>query len=143
MSTSNAYSSKARLLSIVLLLAVFLTGGLVGAAMSSSAFAGVAPAMTEPDTPGGLAELGLSSDQRDEIDAIMARYQPTADSIASNSIARLQSLLDQVDADVRELLTPDQLTLYDEMLIAAPQIRAVRRTRGPSGEVVVDTIGPQ
>jgi hypothetical protein len=130
----------AQILSGVLLLTVFLAGGMVGAVMSTVAMADepATPEVVAP-TP-GLSELGLSTGQKEAIEAVMARYQPAVDSLVGAAIGDLNALVREIDSNVRSLLTAGQVQAYDEMLAKQPRIRAVRRTTDPSGSIVVDTI---
>lgn len=73
--------------------------------------------------------------------AILTRHQPAVDSIVQVAMDDLRTLMEAVDAEVRGLLSPDQIQVLDSLRSTAPRIRAVRRTLGPDGEVIdADTV---
>lgn len=142
MTLHSTIDAKARLLSLLLLVTVFLAGALTGAAVLETGFA--SPVDTPPSdeiAPRGLAALELTVEQRLAIDDILAEQQPEADSIVQASIAQIRALMEDTDTRVRALLTPAQTEMYEEVLAQQPRIRAVRRSVDPSGVTTVDTIG--
>ncbi len=140
MKTTPGNEGRAGLLAVVLLVTVFLTGGLVGAVLSGTAWAEEPMAPDTDGVPVGLAGLGLTQEQEDAMEAIMARHQPAVDSVVVASMRSIDSLVRTVDSEVRAVLTADQLAVYNEMITSQPRIRAVKRTMDSSGRVVEDTI---
>ena len=136
-----SHQRPASLLSAFLLAAVFTAGALSGAALLDRSYAA---APTDAEVPsaetGYLTSLDLSSEQRTAIDRILTAHQPVADSIVRSSIERLRDLMNAADAEVRAVLSPQQILAYEELLAERPRIRAVRRTVGPDGITTVDTI---
>jgi len=134
-------SSRVWVLSTILLLAVFLAGSLTGAATFDGSQSLGAAQRISVGSPPGLSALDLSPGQRASLDEIVARHQPTADSIIQAAMADLTSLMDSMNVEVRAVLSPDQITVFDSIRAEAPRMRAVRRTLGPDGEVIdADTI---
>ncbi len=131
---------RVRLLSLLLLLTVFFAGSLTGAVVSKGAWAADAPVGEAKPAGAGLDDLGLDAEQAARLDEILAGYQPAVDSIISSSMEALRGLMREADGEVRLVLRPEQLDAYDRLLSSGPRIRAVRRTVGPTGDVVVDTI---
>ncbi|MEM7414327.1 MAG: hypothetical protein AAF389_02455 [Gemmatimonadota bacterium] len=133
---------RAGLLSVLLLVTVFLAGALTGAAILETGFASPSAVNPEEDiVPRGLGDLGLTTEQRLAIDEILAENQPEADSIVQASISQIRVLMEDTDAQVRALLTSEQLERYEDVLAQQPRIRAVRRSVDPNGVTTVDTIG--
>jgi len=142
MSARIAEATRVRRLAALLLVMVFLAGGLAGAAAVDR----VAPADSAIGTMAvggtqGVELLGLSDGQRQTIEAILAIRQPTADSIIGAAIRELQALMQSAQVEVRAVLSAEQLRVYDSLVGSGPRIRAVRRTLGPSGDTIrADTI---
>jgi len=134
-------SKRVQLLAAVLLLMVFLAGSLAGAATRDGGQSLATSQRISVSSGQDLSALDLSQGQRTSLDEILARHQPAADSIVSVAMNDLRALMELVDAEVRTLLSPDQIEALDAMRSAGPRIRAVRRTLGPDGEVIdADTV---
>lgn len=140
MSGSSRVDNTRRIAAALLLL-VFSAGALTAAAVSSLG-PDAASENPGPDAVSvGLEGLGLSEGQRRTIDAIVAERQPAVDSIVYKALADLQVVMADVDADVRAVLSPEQLVLYDSLKAEAPRIRAVQRTSSiDGGPPTVDTL---
>lgn len=137
----NHDSKRIRLLSAVLLLIVFLAGSLTGAAALDRAPETRVSQRISVGSGPGLAALDLSAGQQASVDAIVAQHQPAADAIIQSAMQELLTIVEQMDAEVRAVLSPDQIERLDSLTSQGTRIRAVRRTLGPEGEVLdADTI---
>ena len=94
-----------------------------------------------PGGPGGLAELarmeltdrlaqrlGLSDDQRAELDSIMERRRQRAQALMRDLMPRLQGQTDSLQAEIEAVLTPEQQEVFREF---ARGDRERFRRRGP------------
>jgi len=134
-------SRRVQLLSAVLLSMVFLAGSLAGAATRETAPSVGTSERISVGSGHGLTDLDLSPGQRTNLEGILARHQPTADSIVRVAMDDLRALRDTIDAEVRTLLSPEQIQTLDSIRVGKPRIRAVRRTLGPDGQVIdADTL---
>lgn len=141
MTNQPHHPSRVRWLSAMLLAVVFFAGSLTGAAALNGRLGSAAAQRISIDATQGLGALGLSAEQRAGVDRIMARHQPAVDSIVQTAMDDLRTRMESVHAEVRELLSPDQVLLLDSLLLEGPRVRAVRRTLGPDGSVLqTDTI---
>lgn len=134
-------SKRVRFLSALLLLVVFLAGSLTGAAALDGGLSLGRSQRIAVQSGQDLGALDLSPGQRASLDEILTRHQPAVDSIVQVAMADLRMLMEVVDAEVRGLMSPDQIQVLDSLRSTAPRIRAVRRTLGPDGEVIdADTV---
>jgi Spy/CpxP family protein refolding chaperone len=107
----------------LLLLAAFVAGGLVGGA---AAMGGESPQHENKgnhrERPGYAErltnELGMTSEQRQAVEDILARYEPTMDSLmrAMRHSPEARAVRDAVRSEIRALLTPEQQERYADML---------------------------
>jgi len=58
-------------------------------------------------------ELGLSPEQRQQLDAMLPRHEAAFDSLRAEMDVRLRTLLDSTGAEVERILTPDQKTKWE------------------------------
>ncbi|MBN1424571.1 hypothetical protein JXA88_08445 [Candidatus Fermentibacteria bacterium] len=72
--------------------------------------------------------LQLSDAQADQIKAIMERHRDEFDEIRSEMEPRIQAHMDQVDAEIREVLTPEQRSEWERRF--ARERRRWSRTSG-------------
>ena len=101
---------------VVLLLAVFLAGGLVGGAVCR-----MRPPMAAGRDPGGMVkhlteELGLTQVQQDSIKAVLDRWKPRMDSTWAEVRPRIETVRDSIRSDIAKQLTAEQRTAYEAML---------------------------
>jgi Spy/CpxP family protein refolding chaperone len=59
--------------------------------------------------------LDLSTEQRRQAEAIVARSAPRSEAIMLDVAVRLRSVADSVDAELRAILTPEQRTRLDSL----------------------------
>ena len=72
-----------------------------------------------PDTvPGRVAnimkhELGLTSEQRDKLEAIFRARTPQIDAVREKIIPEMDAILEDIRKEVDAILTPDQAKAWD------------------------------
>jgi hypothetical protein len=112
-------SARTRLVGVGLLVAVFVAGGLAGAAVHEVG-APVDPPRQEGD---GERErecrrpfqyLNLADEQRPRIDAVIARRKQQMDAFWAENGPRYQMILDSARTEFRSALTAEQLSIYDQ-----------------------------
>lgn len=58
-------------------------------------------------------ELGLTPEQRRQLEALLPRHEAAFDSLRTEMDARLRTLLDSSAAEIERILTPDQKTKWE------------------------------
>jgi len=122
-----------RLLTALLLVATFAFGSVTGVALTlwvRSDFPhhrGHWPG-PPPFGPLPLDELDLSPEQRQRAEAIFERHRPELDAILQEGFPKVRRVNDQIESEIRELLTPEQRTRLDELKARRPPPR-----HGPHG----------
>lgn len=107
---------RTRLLAGLVLLAVFLAGGLLGAAVEhwrSARFPGFPGG--PPPMPFFMDALGLSDEQGRQIEAIMNRHHPQMETLMQEVFPRMKSLTDAMEAEINAVLTPQQREKAEKM----------------------------
>lgn len=106
-----------------LLLAAFLAGALVGGAATMVADRHQHESKRAPRERPTYAErltteLGMSSEQRQAVEEILARYEPTMDSLMRSMrySPETRVVREAVRREIRMLLTPEQQEKYAAML---------------------------
>ncbi len=66
--------------------------------------------------PPMFQRLDLTAEQRSRIVAIMKRGRPRTDSVLRHMLPRLRAVTDSIHAEIRAVLTPEQLARWDSML---------------------------
>jgi Spy/CpxP family protein refolding chaperone len=115
-------SARTRMVGGGLLVAVFAAGGLVGAAVHQVRAAGDPPqAEGEPDRDPECRQrrepfhyLDPTSEQRTRIDAVIERRKQQMDAFWKQNGPRYQMILDSARVEFRNVLTPEQLAIYDQ-----------------------------
>ncbi|MCC7140883.1 MAG: hypothetical protein IT349_02160 [Candidatus Eisenbacteria bacterium] len=112
---------RVRLQALLLLLVVFVIGGLTGAAFERTRRVGP-PRFVEGGRDPGRAfsermrhEIGLSDTQATRIDAILERGRPRMQAAMERARPLVQSVSDSIRAEVRLILTPDQQRRFDQL----------------------------
>jgi Spy/CpxP family protein refolding chaperone len=125
--SSEAPVRRIHLLSGLLLLAIFLAGGLAGFGLASALPASFARWHHHgpPPLPRQFEELGLSADQEARARAIFERARPELDAVLQESYPRVRAINDRMEAELRAILTPEQRQRLDAM--------KARRPPGPPG----------
>jgi hypothetical protein len=122
--------TKSRFGALMLLVATFVLGGLLGGALTSFAERkghdrnrrGPRPTYVERLSQ----DLGLSQDQRDSIQSILDRHQPVMDSLWTEIRSKFPQLESQrvaVRQEVQSVLTPEQQAKYAAIVQRQDSIR--------------------
>jgi len=102
---------------VMLLLAVFIAGGLVGGAVAQWEPWEHAP---RRDANGMVAhlteELGLTPAQADSITAILDRWRPEMDSAWAEVRPRIETVRAKIRSDIAAQLTSEQQAKYEELM---------------------------
>jgi Spy/CpxP family protein refolding chaperone len=115
----------------LILLAVFLAGAATGAGLSvllrTPRHPGQphGPAMLPPP----LAELGLSPEQVEQARAIFERHRAEMEAAVQAAFPRVRAVQDQVDSELRAILTSEQAARLDAMRARRPPLPGM----GPGG----------
>ena len=109
--------TRSRLGAAFLLVATFVIGGLVGGAATSMADRkSYSPGRADHPRPSFVdrlqADLGLTSGQRDRVQAVLDRHQPAMDSLWQLIRPQFQSERQAIRNAISALLTPEQQTKY-------------------------------
>lgn len=103
---------------IAVFAAGLVVGGLVTAALIRNRVINVMrherPPVHEMVARRLTGNLDLSAAQRGEIDAIVGRFAPRFDEFSRSSRAEVRSIADEMEAQIRVVLTPEQQARYDE-----------------------------
>ena len=122
--------TRSRLGAVVLLLAAFLLGGLVGGAATSMADRRSHQHRDRPPRPSYVdrlgTELGLSEAQKDSVRAVLERHQPAMDSLWESIRPLLQSERQAIRKEIHALLSDEQQARY----IALQRQDSLRRAEG-------------
>lgn len=107
---------RLRLQALLMLLVVFVIGGLTGAAIERSRRPGPpGPSPRAGLSPEMRAELDLTPDQGRRIDQILASNRPRTDAVLGRFLPQLRALTDSIRVEVRDVLTPPQQEIFDRM----------------------------
>jgi Spy/CpxP family protein refolding chaperone len=122
---SDTSPRNVRLLTALLLVGTFAAGAVTGA--------GILRFMGPPGPPppglGGpppmfgplpLEQLGLSQDQQNEVHEILERHRPELETILRESFPKVRAVNDQVEREVRAVLTAEQRARLDELKRRGP-----------------------
>lgn len=121
--------SRLHLWSGLVVLGVFLAGAAAGAGVTTWLRPRPPPHHGHGHGPGDLpppiAALGLSPEQEGKAKAIMERHRPEFEAVLKESFPRLRALQDQVDQELKGILTEAQAKELDA--------QRARRPPGPGG----------
>ncbi len=116
-------AARSRLWPALLLLAIFVVGGLTGAGLVRW----LAPPPGAPaGPPDPLDDLDLTAEQRVQLERIHERHRPELDAVVRETFPRVRKVQDAIEAELRALLTPEQRARLD-------QLRATRPPPPPPG----------
>jgi|SRR4051812_45561554 Spy/CpxP family protein refolding chaperone len=126
MATGDPSILRIRIVTALIIAAVFLSGALVGAGIyrwgSSAGLSGDMPHGQGAAVWLPLEELDLTPEQDAKVSAVMDRHRVELDAIVRESFPRVRAINAQVQKEVRDLLTPEQQKNFDEL-----------KRRGPMG----------
>jgi Spy/CpxP family protein refolding chaperone len=116
--TALASLGALRLRALALLLVVFVAGGFAGAGLARLH----APRWPHPPPPGAgpYSQLGLTADQEARAQQVFEKHRAELDAILHETMPRVRAVQDTIDAEMRSVLTPDQIRRLDELKANAP-----------------------
>ena len=115
-----------------LVVLAFVTGASAGVAGDRLVAPRLTIRTTLGDMSGTLDRLGLTTEQRRQADAIVARSAPRSREVLIELGERLRLVADSVDAELRSILTAEQRLRLDS-LRTAPRLMSKRKLRRPEG----------
>jgi len=120
MARTDVSSRKARLLTIVVLVATFAAGTASGAGLCH--WMAPRPPLPPPpmSAPLPLHELGLSDEQREKTFRIFEQHRPELEAVLRDTFPKVRAINEQIEKEVREVLTPEQRKLLDELKARRP-----------------------
>jgi Spy/CpxP family protein refolding chaperone len=110
-----------RLLTALLLFGTFLFGAATGAGFSRYNHMPPGPHRPPPPfLPGPPGALKLTSEQEAKAHEITERYRPQLEAILRANFPKVQALNEQMEQELRQILTPEQTKILDEMKAHRP-----------------------
>ncbi len=120
MARSEVPSRRARLLTIVVLVATFAAGTASGVGLCNWMAPRPPPAPPPMSAPLPLHELGLSDEQREKTFRIFEQHRPELEAVLRDTFPKVRAINEQIEKEVREVLTPEQRKLLDELKARRP-----------------------
>ncbi len=117
MSNSGNSALRLRIQGAVLIVLIFVVGVLAGGAVErvrASREKPMRPFRQPGELPRPFARLGLTEEQRTEISEIFESGRPRAESVMQELMPHLRAINDSIQAQIREVLTPEQAAILDE-----------------------------
>jgi len=119
--TTERSPRQIRLLTALLLFGTFLFGAVAGAGLTHWNLRPLhAPRPHAPFLPGPPGALNLTPAQDVKAHEITERYRPQLEAILRANFPKVQALNEQMETELRSLLTPDQIKILDEMKAHRP-----------------------
>jgi hypothetical protein len=102
--------SSLQLRAALVILAIFLAGGVAGAGVSRAL-----PA-AEPDAlpPFPAREIGLDPQQAGRVKAILEKHKPRMDALMDEFVPRVRAIAEDVEREIDGVLTPEQRARLEE-----------------------------
>lgn len=104
---------RMQLQALLVLLAVFVIGGLVGAALERAGRPRREPPPRTGMPPHLREELDLTAEQNRLIDGILADYRPRTEELFDRFMPDVRDLTEQMRGEIRAVLTPAQQEVFD------------------------------
>jgi len=117
MPTSEPSPKTIRLVTALLLLATFAAGTVTGGGLVS--WFGKREHLGAPMHGAGPLpwdRLNLTEEQKEKAYQILERYRPKLDAVFGETAPKVKAITDQIDREVRAILTPEQRTRFDQDL---------------------------
>ena len=117
---------------IVVLLGIFVAGGVTGGFITARVCKNKilnrpVPEEWAPRTLKRLVEhLGLTPDQQERIRPIVRRHMEELNRVRNHSMAQTQTIVEGMQREISEQLTPDQRPLYEKL---NRELREARESR--------------
>jgi hypothetical protein len=121
MTTPERSPRQIRLLTALLLFAMFLFGVATGAGLSRW-HQPPRPHRLAPFLPGPPGALHLTPEQQTKSKEITERYRPLLEAIWRESFPKVQTINEQMEKELREILSPEQRRTLDEMKAHRPHM---------------------
>lgn len=114
-------SRKAAIWVVVVFLLGAITGGMFGYGYAHRSVAAASAPIPEPERRAKrvrqlTGELGLTSDQAKQLDAILLQYHGQVKTIHEQSDAQMGQLRQKGRDEIRAILTPEQKPKFEEFL---------------------------
>lgn len=115
MMLATTSARRLRLLTAGVLTATFALGAITGGGISRWVIADRLDSATDdmPRGPWPLHKLDLSDEQRARIHEIFERHRPRLDALLRESFPQVRAIHEQIDSEIREVLTPEQRAQAD------------------------------
>ena len=119
--TTERSPRQIRLLTALLLFGTFLFGAVAGVGLSQWNHRPPYPPRSHPPfLPGPPGALNLTPAQEVKAHEITERYRPQLEAILRANFPKVQALNEQMEKELRALLTPEQIEILDEMKAHRP-----------------------
>lgn len=123
MTRAEASPRTVRWMSALVLVGTFAAGTVTGAGVcrwASNAQSAQRPPPPPMTAPLPLHELELTPEQRVKVHAVFERHRPELETILRESFPKVRSINEKIEAEVRELLTPEQRARLDQIKARRP-----------------------
>jgi hypothetical protein len=112
---------KVRVLVLLVLLGTFAVGAVAGAGVSRwLAVRAFPPPPPPPMLPIPVHELDLTPEQHDKLRVIVDRHRPELEAILRETFPKARAINEQIEKEVREILTEPQRKKLDEIKLRRP-----------------------
>jgi hypothetical protein len=118
--TTERSPRQIRLLTALLLFGTFLLGAVAGTGFSRWNHLPRHPIRQAPFLPGPAGALNLTPQQEAKSHEITERYRPQLEAILRANFPKVQALNEQMEKELREILTQEQIKILDEMKAHRP-----------------------
>jgi Spy/CpxP family protein refolding chaperone len=109
-----------RLLTALLLFGTFLSGAVAGAGFARWMHLPPPPPRPAPFLPGPPGALKLTPAQEAKARAITEHYRPQLEAILRANFPKVQAINEQMEKELREMLTPEQIKVLDDIKAHRP-----------------------
>jgi Spy/CpxP family protein refolding chaperone len=131
--TTERSPRQIRLLTALLLFGTFLLGAVAGTGFSRWNHLPRHPMRQAPFLPGPAGALNLTPQQEAKSHEITERYRPQLETILRANFPKVQAINEQMEKELREILTPEQIKILDEMKAHRPAMMPPGGEPFPSG----------
>lgn len=121
-------------------IAVFVVGLIVGGLSATALIRGHYLSVMKSGPPRGVhkpiaerltADLELTADQRAAVEKIVREFEPRFDEFEARARTEVKGVMGEMEAQIREVLTPEQRTKYDARIERFHLEMQKRGARGP------------